>query len=318
MPELVKYNDVYDAQRTIAGRVHRTPTISSSYFTKRLGGRLHFKLESFQKTGSFKVRGVLNKLESLNEKQKAKGAITFSSGNTAQALAYSASVAHIPAVVVMMTGGDPGKLEATRNYGAEVVLAEPGVIRETTKQIQEERGLAYVPPFDDPKVIAGAGTVGLEVMEDVPNADLVVAGIGGGGLISGIAVAVKGHRPKARVIGVEPVGACAMTKSLKEGKPVRLDRVDTVADGLAAPFAGEHTLAHVQKLVDDVVLVTDDQIIEAMQLILERCKVLAEPAAAAPLAALLSGLVKVPQNANVVCIVSGGNLSPQKLKTLLK
>ncbi|MBM3949028.1 MAG: pyridoxal-phosphate dependent enzyme [SAR202 cluster bacterium] len=232
MPDLVKYNDIYDAQRTIAGRVHRTPTISSSYFGKRLGGRLHFKLESFQKTGSFKVRGVLKKLESLDPAQRAKGAVTISSGNTAQALAYAASVAGIPSVVVMMTGSDPGKVEATRNYGAEVISAEPKVLFDTGQRVQQKRGLAYVPPFDDPKVIAGAGTVGLEVMEDVPNADLVVAGIGGGGLISGVAVAVKGHRPKARVVGVEPVGACAMTKSLKDGKTVRLDRVDTVTDGL--------------------------------------------------------------------------------------
>ncbi|MBM3944492.1 MAG: pyridoxal-phosphate dependent enzyme [SAR202 cluster bacterium] len=317
MTTYVTYDDIYRAQRAITGRVHRTPIISSSYLSTRIGARVYLKLESFQKTGSFKVRGVLNKLENLSAEQKAKGVITFSSGNTAQALAYAASVAKIPAVVVMMTGGDPGKLEATRNYGAEVVLADPGVIRETTKRIQEERGLAYVSPFDDLHVIAGGGTVGLEIMEDVPKADMVLVGIGGGGIISGVAVAAKSTRPKARVIGVEPEGADAMSRSLKAGKVVTLDRVNTIADGLAAPFAGEHTLAHVQKFVDKVVTVSDADIAEAMLLVLERCKVVAEPAAAAPVAALLTGKIKPEKDSNVVCLISGGNVSAAKLKTLI-
>ncbi|MDA1189543.1 MAG: threonine/serine dehydratase [Chloroflexi bacterium] len=313
----VTYDDIYRAQRTIAGRVHRTPVISSTYLSNRIGARLYLKLESYQKTGSFKVRGLLNKLESLTEEQKANGVITFSSGNTAQALAYVASVAKIPAVVAMLTGGDPGKLEATRNYGAEVVLAEPLEIRNVTERLQKERGLTYISPFDDLKVIAGAGTVGLEIMEDVPKADMVLVGIGGGGIVSGVAVAVKSQRPKAKVIGVEPEGAAAMSRSLEASKVVTLDSVNTIADGLAAPFAGEHTLPHVQKFVDEVVIVTDDEIAEALLLVLERCKVLIEPAAASTVAALLTGKVKPAPDSNIVCVISGGNISATKLKTLI-
>jgi threonine dehydratase len=208
------------------------------------------------------------------------------------------------------------KVEATRGYGGEVVLAE-GDLLEACLTLQNERGLTLVHPFDDPLIIAGQGTVGLEILEDVPEVDAVIAGIGGGGLISGIATALKANNPQIKVIGVEPEGASAMTQSLQRGEPVHLDRVDTVADGLAAPFAGRHTLAHVQARVDDVVTVRDQEIIEALGLILERCKVVAEPAAASTLAALLVDKVRLPRGSTVVCVLSGGNVDRERLKELL-
>ena len=313
---LIGQDDIHAAREVIAGRVHRTPVISSSYLGGQAGVQLYFKLELLQKTGSFKPRGVLNKLFHLSPEDKQKGVITLSAGNHAQALAWAATQSGISSTVVMPADAVRSKIEATRSYGGEVILTE-GDLLETCLTIQKERGLTLVHPFDDPMIIAGQGTVGLEILEDVPEVDSVVVGVGGGGLISGIATALKAENSKVKVIGVEPKGASAMTQSLQRGEVVRLDRVDTVADGLAAPFAGQHTLAHVQAYVDDMVIVSDQEIVEAMVLILERCKVLAEPAAASTLAGLLSGRVSLPQGSTVVCVLSGGNIGRERLKALL-
>ncbi|MCI0438921.1 MAG: pyridoxal-phosphate dependent enzyme, partial [Chloroflexi bacterium] len=205
-------------------------------------------------------------------------------------------------------------------YGVRVserLVLTDGDLLETTLQIQKERGLTLVHPFDDLKTIAGTGTLGLEILEDIPGVDVVVAGIGGGGLISGVAAAIKLNRPHARVIGVEPEGAAGMSLSLLEGKPMRLSSVNTIADGLAAPFVGAHNLEHVQAYVDDVVLVSDAEIIEAMLQILERCKVLAEPAAAASYAALLYDRAQLPLDATVCCVLSGGNIDRERLRGVL-
>lgn len=315
-PRLIALEDVLAARQVVSNRLHLTPVMGSSYLGDQVGHRLQLKLELFQKTGSFKPRGVLNKLHHLTDAQRARGVIGFSSGNHAQALAWAAASAGIPSTVVMPASSVRSKVEATRGYGAEVVLTE-GHLLEVSRTIQAERSLALVHPFDDPLVIAGQGTLGLEILDQVPDVDSVVVGVGGGGLISGIAAAIKGRKPEVKVIGVEPIGAAAMTRSLQKGEPVLLDSVETVADGLAAPFAGEHTLAHVQAFVDDVVTVTDAQILEAMALILERCKVVAEPAGAAPLAGLLSEQVRLPAGSTVVCVVSGGNVDRERLKELL-
>ena len=313
---LIEQDDILAAREIIAGRVHRTPVIGSSYLGGQARVQLYFKLELFQKTGSFKPRGVLNKLHHLSPEDEQKGVITLSAGNHAQALAWAATQSGIPSTVVMPAASLRSKIEATRSYGGEVILTE-GDLLETCLTIQKKRGLTLVHPFDDPMIIAGQGTVGVEILEDVPQVDAVVVGVGGGGLISGIATALKAEKPEVKVIGVEPEGASAMTQSLQRGEPVHLDHVDTVADGLAAPFAGQHTLAHVQAYVDDMVIVSDQEIVEAMGLILERCKVIAEPAAASTLAALLSGKVRLPQGATVVCVLSGGNVDRERLKALL-
>lgn len=313
---LVQEHDVLRAREVIAGRVHRTPVVGSSYLGGQAGVQLFFKLELYQKTGSFKPRGVLNKLHHLSPEDKQKGVITISAGNHAQALAWGAAQSGIQSTVVMPSGSLRSKIEATQGYGGEVILTENDLLP-TCLAIQKERDLTLVHPFDDLMIIAGQGTVGLEILEDVPHVDAVFVGVGGGGLISGIAAALKAEKPQVKVIGVEPEGASAMTQSLQRGEPVHLDRVDTVADGLAAPFAGEHTLAHVQAYVDDMIVVSDQEIVEAMVLILERCKVVAEPAAASTLAALFSGRANLPQGCTVVCVLSGGNIDRERLKALL-
>ncbi|MSP11933.1 MAG: pyridoxal-phosphate dependent enzyme [Chloroflexi bacterium] len=314
--QLIELDDIYAAREVMAGRVHRTPLISSAYLGQQSGVRLYFKLELFQKTGSFKARGVLNKLYHLSSAEKQKGVVTLSAGNHAQALAWAATQAHIRSTVVMPATAVRSKVAATEGYGGEVVLTA-GDLLQTCLQIQQERDLTLVHPFDDPMIIAGAGTVGLEILENLPDVDAVITPVGGGGLISGVATAIKTQKTHTRIIGVEPEGAAAMSRSLQKGQPVSLEQMHTVADGLAAPFAGQHTLAHVQAYVDDMLLVSDREIIDAMVLILERCKVVAEPAAAASLAALLSGKIDLPRGAKVVCILSGGNIDRQRLKELL-
>ena len=313
---MIGLDDIAAARRAIDGRVASTPLVQNDYFSELFGARMLFKLEMFQKTGAYKVRGVLNKMSQLSPEQKSRGVVTVSSGNHAQALAWSASMSGVASTVVMPSSSVQVKVDMTRGYGAEVVL-EPGDILGRMAAIQKERDLTMVHPFDDPAIIAGAGTLGMELVEDCPDVDLVLCGIGGGGLVSGVAAAVKQSLPNARVVGVEPEGAQTMTRSLRQGSPAFLD-VDTIADGLAAPFAGEHTLAHVQGFVDDVVVVSDAEIVEAMFQIMERCKVVAEPAAASTLAALLAGKAAVPTGGTVVCVLSGGNVDRVRVGELLR
>lgn len=314
--KIVSYGEILDARNVISDKVHRTPIISSTYLGHHTRTKMYLKLELFQKTGSFKVRGVLNKLNSLSEMDKKNGVISLSAGNHAQALAWGAAQFGISSLITMPANSVKSKVEATRNYGGEVLFTDSNLL-EFCLSIKKERNLYLVHPFDDPKVIAGHGSLGLEIVEDIPNVDVVIVGIGGGGLISGIAAAVKAKKPDVKVIGVEPQGACAMSQSLQLGEPVHLDRVDTVADGLSAPFAGEYTLAHVQKFADDVVIVTDSEILKALRIIWERCKVLAEPAASSTLAALLSNKIQLPEGAVVVCVLSGGNVNMDDIQKLI-
>jgi threonine dehydratase len=239
----------------------------------------------------------------------------MSAGNHAQGVALAAREMGTHAVIVMPAKAVRSKVEATRSYGGEVILTDADLV-ETMKSIQAARNLVEVSPFDDPAVIAGAGTVGDEILDDVPQADVILVGVGGGGIVSGVAVAALARRPGIRVIGVEPVGAAAMRLSLDRGSPQKLDRTDTVADGLAAPHAGALTFAHVKQLGLEIVTIPDSAIVDAMWTIIERCKVIAEPAAAAGLAALLSGAVKVEPGSSVVCIVTGGNADREKLRSL--
>jgi len=283
------------------------------------GHRIKLKLENLQKTGSFKPRGAINNMMRLDATQRAAGVITISAGNHAQGVAYAASLLGVSAVVVMPAAASSSKAQAARDYGAEVILhGDMPAAFEKLEQLRRERGLAFIHPFDDDATIAGQGTLGLELLEDVPDLDTVVVGIGGGGLISGVAVAVKSVKPSARVVGVEPVGAAAMHRSLESGSPARLERTDTIADGLAAPFAGQRNFDIVKRHVDDLVLVQDAEIRGAMRLLLERCKVLAEPAGAAALAAVLAGKVTATGGGSTVVVVSGGNVSLEMLADCLK
>ncbi len=318
---MVTLEDVLEARRVINGRLHHTPLLSA----QALGAmaqppvRLFLKAELLQKTGAFKVRGALNKLASLSPEQKRRGLITVSAGNHAQAVAWSAAAERVPATVVMAETAVRSKVEATRGYGAEVVLFGTSMsgIFDHARQLERERGLLFIPPFDDPHIVAGQGTVGLEILDDLPDPDLVIIPCGGGGLCSGVATAVKSRRPQTRIVIVEPEGAPTMRRSLDAGKPAALETINTIADGLTAPFTSELTLALTQRYVDDAVLVSDAEIAQAMGLILERCKLLAEPAAAASVAALLTGKVTAAEGARVVAILSGGNVDRERLKQLL-
>jgi len=310
--------DIRSARAAITGRLHRTPLVRSTALGRLVDARLWLKAECLQKTGSFKVRGVLNKLAALSDEAKRCGLITISAGNHGQAVAYAAAAEGVRCTVVMPAYASPAKVAACRGYGADVVVGgDVHQAFEKVRELQEARGLTLVHPYDDPFVIAGQGTIGLEILEDLPDVETVLVPIGGGGLISGIAAALKLSRPGIRVIGVEPEGAPTLSRALERGAPVRLDSVDTIADGLTGPIAGDLTLAAVQQFVDDVVLVSDAEIGDAMRLILERTKLLAEPAGAAATAALLTRRVIPPPGSTVVSLLSGGNIDRARLKALL-
>jgi threonine dehydratase len=314
----VTLDEVEAARRAIGGRLHRTPMFSSRLLSEATGARASLKAELFQRTGSFKPRGVLTNLAGLSADEKARGVIGISAGNHAAALAYGAALEGISALLVMWQGASEAKIEATRAYGAEVDLTAsgPGEAFERLEELIAGSGRTLVHPFDSPATIAGQGTVGLEIAEDVPDAAVLVVPIGGGGLIAGVATAVKGLKPSARVIGVEPEGSNAMTLALEAGEPVRLDPV-SVADGLNAPFAGMHTLPIVRGLVDEVVLVSEDEIAGAMRFLHARAKLACEPAGAAATAALLAGKVAHEQGESVVAVVSGGNVAPDTAVAIL-
>ena len=279
--------DVEAAQQRIAGRVHRTPLLSSHTLGTQIGldGPVWLKAENLQKTGSFKVRGALNTIDLLSDEQKARGVITVSAGNHAQAVAWAAQAAGVAATVVMQSAASPIKAAATRGYGAQVILFGANNMEAFAEmdRLREERGLTLVHPFDAATTVAGTGTVGLELLEDLPDLglgvgagrDTVVVGIGGGGLSSGLAFVLKTLRPGIRIIGVEPTGAPAMTNALAAGKPVPLTSAQTIADGLAAPFAGALNMALVRDYVDEVILIDDEAILVGARFLLERAKLLA-------------------------------------------
>ncbi|MDR7417720.1 MAG: threonine/serine dehydratase [Armatimonadota bacterium] len=309
-------DDVQAAQTRIADRVHRTPLLSSLTLSRQCGVSVLLKAENLQKTGSFKVRGATNAMRRLPAGAHARGVVTISAGNHAQAVAYAASAEAVRCVVVMPEGAVQAKVDATRAWGAEVILhGTPHEAFALFETLQHDQGLVPVHPFDNPDVIAGQGTVGLEIAEEAPDASTVIAPIGGGGLISGVAIALRGLRRPVRLIGVEPEGSTAMHSALAVGHPVQVERLQSIADGLGAPAVSDRTLAIVRQLVDDVVLVTDAQIVEAMRVLLERAKLLTEPAGAAALAALLSGRARA--RGKTVVVLSGGNVDLARLKAWL-
>jgi len=314
---MVDIEDIRRARERIGRRVHRTPLLRSATLGTLTGARLWIKAEAFQKTGSFKVRGVFNRIALMSEQERARGLITISAGNHAQAVAYAASVEGVHATVVMPAHASPAKVEASRAYGADVVLfGDVFGAFARMEELRAEHGYTLLHPFNDEGVIAGHGSVGLEILEDLPDVDIVMVPVGGGGLISGVAAAIKLERPLVRVIGVEPEGAATMRAALDAGSVVRLDQIMTIADGLAPPSAGEVTLAHVQRFVDDVVAVPDRDILRAMALIMTRTKLFVEPSGAAGLAALLSGHITTSPDQRIVVVASGGNVDIGRLKEL--
>jgi threonine dehydratase len=315
---VISFADVLAAREAIGGRLHRTPMFSSATLGELTGARVYLKAELFQRTGSFKPRGVLTKLASLAPEEKGRGVIGISAGNHAQALAYGAALEGIDCLVVMWAGASAQKIAATRGYGAEVdlVATNPGEAFGRLDELLEETGRTLVHPFDDLRVMAGQGTVGLELLEDVPDADVVVVPVGGGGLVSGVATAVKGQRPGARVIAVEPEGSAALHHALAAGRRVEIEP-RSVADGLNAPHVGRNALSVCRELVDESVLVSEDEIGEGMRFLYARAKLACEPAGAAATAALLAWKVKLEPGQSVVAVVSGGNVAARTASDIL-
>jgi threonine dehydratase len=307
---VIPIDDIRRGAARIAGKVHRTPLLSASGLGERAGVRLYLKCESFQKTGSFKPRGALNKVLSLSEAEKARGLVTVSAGNHAQAVAWAARIAGAACAVVMPSAAPRSKMDAVRGYGAEVIEHEDrATLFDRLNEVREARGLTFVHPFDDPVVLAGAGTTGLEIVEDLPEADVVVVPVGGGGLLGGVASAVKQARPAARVVAVELAEGPGLAPALAAGKPVPAPRpADTLADGMTPPFVGALPLEIARRAVDQIVSVTEGEIIESMRLLMTRSKLYVEGSGAAATAALLSGKVEAPRGSLVVAIVSGGNV----------
>jgi threonine dehydratase len=281
-------------------------------------GHVYAKAENLQKTGAFKIRGALNKMAALTAAERAAGVITLSAGNHAQGVALAAHEAGVHAVVMMPAGAVRSKVDACLGYGAEVILfgEHVGETWARMDEIQAERGLTFVPPFDDPHILAGQGTVGLEILDDLPAVDVVVAGIGGGALCTGTAAAIKETRPGVRVYGVEPVTSNCMSLAIEKGEIVQI-QPSSVADGLGSPFAGEWTLAMAQRYLDGIVLIDDPTILAGVRFALERMKQLVEPAGAAALAAVLFGKIPIRDGERVCVVCSGGNVETGRLGELL-
>jgi threonine dehydratase len=302
------------ARETVDARLLRTPLFTSRTLSDLTGARVCLKAELFQRTGSFKPRGMLAKLASLSEEEKRRGVVTWSAGNAAQALAWSAAAEGVDCRVFMWRTANPLKVAATRAYGAEVDLEAESAAAAHSRLLEhvERTGAVFVHPFDDSVLQSGHGTIGLELEEDVPDATTVVVPVGGGGLIAGIATALESKR----IVGVEPEGAASLTAALEAGKPVQI-HPQTIADGLGAPFTGEGALAVCRERVDEVVLVSEAEIEEGFRFLYSRAKLACEPAGAASTAALLAGKIALEPGETVVAVVSGGNAAPETASAIL-
>ncbi|MGH2748532.1 MAG: threonine ammonia-lyase [Actinomycetota bacterium] len=316
--ELVTLDDIEAARKVLDGVAVRTPLDRSRALSELVGGEVFVKCENLQRTGSFKIRGAYNRIIRLSDQERERGVVAASAGNHAQGVALGASLSNVASTVFMPASASLPKVEATERYGAEVVLTgkDFGAAFVEASSFCEERGAVFVHPFDHPHVIAGQGTIGCEIVEQVADVNTVVVPVGGGGLISGIAAAVKALKPSSRVIGVQAAGAAAFPPSLKVGEPVSLDHMTTIADGIAANAPGELTLAHVAQLVDEVVTVSDEAIGEALVFALERMKLVLEPAGAAGIAAIQQGVGSV--RPPVVVLLSGGNVDPLLLLRVIR
>ena len=323
----VSLAEIEAAHARIAPLVHRTPLMTSSTAARwvkvasgrEIGdGRLYLKAEHLQKTGSFKARGMSNRIATLSDEARARGAITLSAGNAGQAYAWAGRAAGVPVTVTMPAGAVRSKVDACLGYGARVVLYgdHVGETFAELERIRDAEGLTFVHPFDDAAVVAGNGAVGLEIVEDLPDVDVVVGGVGGGGLIAGVAAAIKGRRPATRVYGVEPHASNAVSLAMERGEVVRIQPV-SVADGLGAPFAGELTLAMANRWLDGIILLDDPTILAGLRFALERMKQVVEPAGSAALAAVLAGKVPIADGERVAVVLSGGNVDVGRLGDLL-
>ncbi|WP_435069252.1 threonine ammonia-lyase [Haloplanus sp. C73] len=316
---MLSHEDVLDARDRVAGVARHTPLEYSFAFSEMTGANVHLKLENFQRTGAFKIRGAINRIETLSADQQEAGVVTASAGNHAQGVALAATRAGVDSTIVMPEHAPVSKVKATERYGGEVILhgADYNEAQAEAHRIEREEGKTYVHAFDDEMVMAGQGTIGLEIVEDCPDVETVIVPIGGGGLISGIATAVKAYDPDVRVIGVQAEGASSAAESLQKGEIYERESVDTIADGIATRRIGDRTFEVIKERVDDIVTVDDESIAIALTYLLEREKALAEGAGAISLAALLSGAIEYEDDEVIVPAICGGNIDLNVLTTVV-
>ncbi|OCL27019.1 threonine ammonia-lyase [Orenia metallireducens] len=315
---MVRLEDIKDAQNRLKGVIKRSNLDSSRTFSQLSGNQVYLKLENLQKTGSFKLRGAYNKISNLTAKEKEKGVVAASAGNHAQGVALAATQIGIKSTIIMPKGAPIAKIKATRGYGAEVILSGETYDEAHQKELEyaQKTGATIIPAFDDLDVIAGQGTIGLEILEDLPKVDAVIAPVGGGGLIAGIAIAIKEINPRIKVIGVEADKAASMKASLKAGKPIDLTEVNTIADGIAVKRPGKLTYEIISKYVDEIVTVDDEEIAYAISILLERAKLIVEGAGATALAAVLNNKASL-QGKKIAVILSGGNIDLDMISAII-
>jgi len=319
-PLSITLADIQAARERIASHVHRTPVLTSHLIDERVGAGVFFKCEIFQRVGAFKARGAFSRLTLLSSEERSRGVVAFSSGNHAQAVALAARELGMPATIVMPLDAPALKVAATRGYGAKVVLYDRigGESREEiARRIQDEQGAILVPPFDDDAIIAGQGTLALELLEDVPDLDLIVTPCGGGGLLSGSAVAARGVRPEIRLWGVEPEAGDDMKRSLEQGEPVSIPLPNTIADALQTTRPAERTFTIVRALTQGILTVSDLELRAAMAFLASRMKLVVEPGGTAAFAALLHGKVPDAAGRRIGVVLSGGNVDPERFGALI-
>lgn len=314
----LELKEIEKAAQRLKGTIHRTKIEKSTTFSNMSGGEVYLKFENQQKTGSFKIRGAANKIAALIERGEIKSGVASSAGNHAQGVAYASHVHGIPATIVMPKSTPIAKVAATEGYGAKVVLYGDCYDDAYNKavEIQETEGATFLHPYDDLEVMAGQGTIGIEILEDLPTVDIVIVPAGGGGLLAGVASCIKHINPRVKIIGVQAEGAPAIAESFKQKKHVTTDSVRTIADGIAVKVPGEKTVELINKYADDVVTVSDSEISAAILLLLERTKQVVEPSGATTLAAVLNGKVDV-KNKKVACVLSGGNIDVSFIQRII-
>ena len=314
----VKFEDVVSAAERLAGVVHRTPVATSSQLDGRFGARLFLKCENLQRTGAFKFRGAFNALSRLDPEERRRGVLTYSSGNHAQAIALAGRLTGVPAMIIMPEDAPQVKLDATAGYGAEIITYDKNTEtrEDLAARVAADRGLPIIPPYDHPDIVAGQGTAGLELLQACPDLDLLLVCCGGGGLLSGCALAARGMSRSLKVIGVEPENADDATRSFRSGSLQTVHNPDTIADGARTPYLGKITFPLVMSHVDDMVTVPDEALLETMRFVWERMKLIIEPTGALALAAVISGSVDV-RGKRVGVLVSGGNVDIRRASALM-
>lgn len=315
---MVTFDDIQAAASLLRSVVHKTPLFSSSTFDRHSGNSVFLKAENLQRIGAFKIRGAYNKIATLTEAEKRRGVVAHSSGNHAQGVALASQLLGVKATVVMPKGSPPNKVEATRGYGVEVVFSEDSSDdrERVARMLSEKHNYVPVPPYDDDKIIAGQGTITPELAEDLPHLDYLVVPVGGGGLIAGNAVAAKHLFPGIKVIGVETEAANDCYQSFQRKEIVRIQPPNTIADGMRTQAVGKRNFEIILRYVDDIITVTDQQVVETMKFLLERMKIVAEPTGAVAPAAVFHNVLRV-SGKNICAIISGGNVNPAFLKSIL-